>query len=532
MDKKGKFNSFKKIMPYYRKNSKNFVLFLTFFVFAGILGMIAPIFSANALARLAEGNFNMAIQNAVIAACTTLLFNCLRFIGQIAYIKLDRDVRFLITDTFIRSINSVKMKKMDETTIGLYTERISSDIQTISNAYLEMMSMIFEVLVNVVFLVYVAFLNVYMFLVLVLYVAISYIIAYIGNKYWVKNQKTNKKLAENARSSYFEQIRGLRDVKLLNIGENITNHSNKLNREFLNFNKKIVLIRIGFWRLSFIVTGIFELVFLVLGIVLVRAELLMLAGLLVIYSYHGRVGNLVNYISSIKEYIAEGDVASKRVFEVIEDFEKEKYGTGVLKDFSGKVEFKNVEFAYNKNSKVLKGVNLTFDPSKMSAIVGASGSGKTTILSLISKLYDVSSGEILLDGKNLNDLSEESIKSNVGAISQTPYIFNTTIKQNLLFVKPDATDEELIEVLQKAQIWNDIKKLPNQLDSEIGENGIKLSGGQKQRLAIARLLLRDSKVIIFDEATSALDNNSQSRIVKILEKYKKNKTIIIVANRI
>ena len=168
----------------------------------------------------------------------------------------------------------------------------------------------------------------------------------------------------------------------------------------------------------------------------------------------------------------------------------------------------------------------------MTAIVGKSGSGKTTILSLISKLYDANSGEILLDGKNINTLTENSIHSNIGEISQAPYIFNASIKQNLLFVKPDATDDDLVKVLKDAQIYKDISKMPNGMDTEIGENGVKLSGGQKQRVAIARLLLMDSKVIIFDEATSALDNNSQNKIVEMLERYKDQKTIIIVAHRL
>ena len=185
-----------------------------------------------------------------------------------------------------------------------------------------------------------------------------------------------------------------------------------------------------------------------------------------------------------------------------------------------------------ENEPVLKGVDISFEPGKMTAIVGKSGSGKTTILSLISKLYDANSGEILLDGKNINTLTENSIHSNIGEISQAPYIFNASIKQNLLFVKPDATDDDLVKVLKDAQIYKDISKMPNGMDTEIGENGVKLSGGQKQRVAIARLLLMDSKVIIFDEATSALDNNSQNKIVEMLERYKDQKTIIIVAHRL
>jgi len=248
--------------------------------------------------------------------------------------------------------------------------------------------------------------------------------------------------------------------------------------------------------------------------------------------YYGRVEGIVSHLSMFKENNADGEISATRIFEIIEDFEKEEFGNDELVDFEGRVEFRDVSFAYNKEEPVLSGLNIKFEPGQMTAIVGKSGSGKTTILSLISKLYDTDSGEILLDGKEIKTLTEQSIRSNIGEISQAPYIFNTSIKQNLLFVKPDATDEEIVKVLKEAQIYNDIKKFKNGIETEIGENGIKLSGGQKQRVAIARLLLMGSKVIVFDEATSSLDNASQNKIVDMLEKYKKDKTIIIVAHRL
>ena len=260
--------------------------------------------------------------------------------------------------------------------------------------------------------------------------------------------------------------------------------------------------------------------------------MLLLTGFLVIYSYYGRVEWLVQYFSTMKENKAEGEISATRIFEVIEEYEKEEFGEDELSNFSGKVELKDIEFSYVEGKKVLKKINMSFESGKMTAIVGKSGSGKTTILSIISKLYDIEGGAVLLDGVDIKTLNEQAIRSNIGIISQSPYIFNTTVRQNLLFVKPDATEKELVDVLKKAQIYDDIKKLENGLDSEIGENGIKLSGGQKQRVAIARLLLMDSKVIVFDEATSALDNSSQNKIVEMLEKFKENKTIIIVAHRL
>ena len=341
-----------------------------------------------------------------------------------------------------------------------------------------------------------------------------------------------KEVNDKARSSYYEQITGIRDVKLLNIKENITNHSNALNEKAIEFGLKFNNQRNILRRVQAAITAIFSSLFIGLGIVFVNKNMLLLTGFLVIYSYYGRVEWLVQYFSTMKENKAEGEISATRIFEVIEQYEKEEFGEDSLSNFSGNVELKDVEFSYVEDKKVLNKINMSFESGKMTAIVGKSGSGKTTILSVISKLYDIDGGTVLLDGVDIKTLNEQSIRSNIGVISQAPYIFNTTVRQNLLFVKPDATEKELVDVLKKAQIYDDIKKLENGLDSEIGENGIKLSGGQKQRVAIARLLLMDSKVIVFDEATSALDNSSQNKIVEMLEKFKEDKTIIIVAHRL
>ena len=395
-----------------------------------------------------------------------------------------------------------------------------------------MIDVVFNILTNIVFLGYIAYLKFSLFLIVLGYIAILNIVFTIKSRIWIRGRKIIRKVRDKARSAYYEQINGIRDVKLLNIKENVTKHSNSIVVESLKIEESVSKKRNIVRRIQSFVSISFELIFLIIGITFVKKEFILLSGLLVIYMYYGRVEGLVGHLSMLKETKADGEISATRIFEVIEEYEKEEFGTKELENFEGNIEFKDVDFAYNPEEPVLKGLNIKFEPGKMTAIVGRSGSGKTTILSLISKLYDIDSGEILLDGKNINLLTENAIHSNIGEISQAPYIFNTSIKQNLLFVKEDATDDEIVKVLKEAQIYNDIKKFKDGMNTEIGENGVKLSGGQKQRIAIARLLLMNSKVIVFDEATSALDNTSQKKIVEMLEKYKKDKTIIIVAHRL
>lgn len=525
-------HNLKKILPIYYENKKRLFWLCVCFVITGVLGIFAPIYSANALANLADAKFNAAINCAILLAAVSLVRTVFNGLTEHVYVKINSRVQYTLTNKVIRAVNQTKMSKLDGLKLGAITERLGTDVNTVSSTYLQIIDMLFDIVTNAAFFIYIGFLNFWIFLILLAYVFILYGLCIYKSRVWIRGRKVMKEVNDKARSSYYEQITGIRDVKLLNIKENITNHSNALNEKAIEFGLKFNNQRNILRRVQAAITAIFSSLFIVLGIVFVNKNMLLLTGFLVIYSYYGRVEWLVQYFSTMKENKAEGEISATRIFEVIEEYEKEEFGEGKLSNFSGNIELKDVEFSYVEGKKVLNKINMSFESGKMTAIVGKSGSGKTTILSIISKLYDIDGGMVMLDGVDIKTLNEQSIRSNVGVVSQSPYIFNTTVRQNLLFVKPDATEKELVEVLKKAQIYDDIKKLEFGLDSEIGENGIKLSGGQKQRVAIARLLLMDSKVIVFDEATSALDNSSQNKIVEMLEKFKEDKTIIIVAHRL
>ena len=247
--------------------------------------------------------------------------------------------------------------------------------------------------------------------------------------------------------------------------------------------------------------------------------------------YHGNVYRLATDISFFKEYSTEGELSAERIFDIIDNYEKEKFGDEILNNVNGNIEFKNVTFGYGKEN-VLENINLNFEANKTTAIVGKSGSGKSTILSLINRLYTIKQGTIELDGIDVIELTEDSLRENVGLITQSPYVFNTTIRENLLLVKPKATEEEIINALKKSQIYDFVMSLESGIDSVIGENGVMLSGGQKQRIALARLLLKNPPIIMLDEATSALDNESQGKIVEAIDGIKNEHTVIVVAHRL
>ena len=199
---------------------------------------------------------------------------------------------------------------------------------------------------------------------------------------------------------------------------------------------------------------------------------------------------------------------------------------------SGEVEFSHVNFSYDEERQILKDVSFRLESGRSVAIVGPSGSGKSTIINLIPRLYDVQSGSVTFDGNDVRKLDLTFLRKSVGVVSQETYLFNGTIRENLQYAKPDATEEEMIEVCRKANIYEFIQNQEKGFDSVVGNRGLKLSGGEKQRLSIARVLLKDPALLIFDEATSALDSISESKIQEAIDPIIKERTSILIAHRL
>ncbi len=199
---------------------------------------------------------------------------------------------------------------------------------------------------------------------------------------------------------------------------------------------------------------------------------------------------------------------------------------------NGEIEFKDVDFSYNPERKILDDVSFKLKSGDCIAIVGPSGSGKSTLINLIPRLYDVDSGSVLFDGTDVRKLDLAFLRRNIGIVSQETYLFNGSIRDNLLYAKPDATEEELIEACKKANIYDFISSQETGFDTMVGNRGLKLSGGEKQRISIARVLLKDPALLIFDEATSALDSISESKIQKAIDPLVEERTSILIAHRL
>ena len=242
----------------------------------------------------------------------------------------------------------------------------------------------------------------------------------------------------------------------------------------------------------------------------------------------------IRKLSNFAEIFASGTAGLKRFIEImaVKPVVIEKEGAKPLEVTKGEVKLENVSFSYNDVKEVLKGIDLDIRPGETVAIVGHSGGGKTTLCQLIPRFYDVTGGRITIDGTDIRNVTKSSIRQNVGIVQQDVFIFADTILENIRYGKPDATYEEVVRAAKRAEIYDDIMAMPDQFETYVGERGTKLSGGQKQRVSIARIFLKDPKILILDEATSALDTITEEHIQESFEELAKGRTTIVIAHRL
>lgn len=527
------FRNIKKTWQYIKEAKWNLVGYALVSVLEAVIGAILPLISAKIILNITDGVMEQLFFSALTVFGIEFILYIMFFFKNAFYSVVYRKTLVNLQVAVARETLKLEVKEIDKESSGLFIDRLNKDTQDISGMFMEYTYWTSYVISNVGVLVAIFFLNRYFFL-YAIFVSLSVFV--INKKSLSKQyevQKNLKKLQEKKTGLTSELVRGIRDIKVLNANHAILNQTSNKIVETSNEEIKIIKIRRIYSYLENNVRGVTDLLFIVFGIFLYNKGLLAIPTFVILYNYQSKVKNLLTGVVQLLEYNKKFVVASNRIYEVIEDerFQKEKFGSINVKKLTGHIEFKNVTFGYDDKT-ILNKMNFEIQPNEKVAFVGKSGVGKTTIFSLITKLYEISKGKILLDGYNIEDLDCDSLRNNMSIITQNPYIFNFSIKENLLLAKENATMKEIRNACKMACIDDYIMELPEKYETKIGENGVILSGGQKQRLAIARALLMKTEIILFDEATSALDNETQSEIQKAIENLKGEYTILIVAHRL
>lgn len=376
--------------------------------------------------------------------------------------------------------------------------------------------------------------NVKMTLILMSVTIIMVVFSSFQNKKMQRVFMENRRKIANINSAVQDSLSGIRVVKSF---ANERLEKEKFDRRNNDFYKSKVAryeVMGKFIAGNTFFEGLLYVVIIVTGAIFIANGSLNVADMAIYALYINIFINPIDVLINFTEQFQSGFSGFRRFIEVIETVPSilDKEEAVPLTNIKGDLEYKNVSFGYDDEHKVLDNISIKIVSGRSIALVGPSGGGKTTLCSLLPRFYDVTSGSITIDGKDIRDVTLESLRNSIGVVQQEVYMFGGSIKDNIGYGKPGASDEEIIEAAKKANIHDFIMGLENGYDTYVGERGVKLSGGQKQRISIARVFLKNPPILILDEATSALDNESERFIQKSLEKLSVNRTTIVIAHRL
>lgn len=531
-----KYNNFKILWHYLKDEKPRLILYMLLVLSSYLPVLFAAYFWGKALEFLILKDIMGFIKYlALWEGIYILLFAFLQIPRDKIYNYLE--IKFIenVSMDLYKKIDCLPAKAFEDIGVGEFINRLYNDPDRVMELLAKLIKLICKALVVVAILILAFSISWVIGLEIVVF---GIVMGYISTKYFPKIKKTQEQIKKQSDAyvkTATENITGIREIKSLGIKKNIEKSIKERLTALFTDTKKIKNHEV--WYYGFNNLAYFTLQFVILltcGYFFIQGKITY-ATFIMMEMYIWRIDEVVESISEFGVSYNKVTVSLKRIDEIINNrlYKDEQFGKKSLVNNSGVIEFKNVKFKYSEDEDyTLNGLSLKVEPNKKIAIVGKSGNGKSTVFNLLLRYFDSTTGEILIDGINIKDLTEKSLRENISIIRQAPFLFNLTIFENFKLVKPNVTLKEVKKYCKEAYIDDYIMSLPNKYNTVIGEGGINLSGGQKQRLAIARTLLLNTKIILFDEATSALDNESQEYIKKTINNLVKDHTIIIVAHRL
>ena len=531
-----KISTFKILFHYLKDEKLKMFTYILLVLFTYIPSLVTAYFWGIALEALISKNFNeFVLYLAIWEGIYIFFYTILQIPRDTLYNYLEIKFTKNVSKDLYKKIDMLPAKAFEEIGVGEFINRLYTDPDRIMELLQKLIRLVCKALVVVVVLIVSFKISLLLGCEILIF---GFIMSFISFKFFPKIKKTQesiKKESDNYVKVATENITGIREIKSLGIKKNIENNIFNILDNLFSHNKKIKKYEVIYYSLNNLTYFILQFIILFTAGYYTVTGKIAYSLFIVLETYIWRIDEVVESISDFGVNYNKVTVSLKRISEIVNNklYDDEKFGDVVLENVKGDIQFTNVKFRYSEDEDyTLKGLNLKIVPNKKIAIVGRSGNGKSTLFNLLLRYFDVTSGNITIDGVNICDLTEEDLRKNISIIRQTPFLFNLSIFDNFKLVKEDVTLEEVRKYCKEAYIDSYIMSLPDKYDTIIGEGGINLSGGQKQRLAIARTLLLNTKIILFDEATSALDNESQDYIKKTIDNLVKDHTIVIVAHRL
>ena len=530
----------KEMIRFFKKycggEKKLFIKSFVFLFFTSIIVILYGYLIGLAIDKARVSSFDLAVAVLflmyIINFVDSLIFD--RY-GRIYMEKCANNIMEKIGCAVYEKVGLLPARAFEEKSSGEFINRITNDSSTIADSFRQILRITISLFTCAIVFIYICFNSWVVALEVIIYLVLFYIISHKYLPSIKEKQKEINKEKDRAVAEVSESVRGIREIRALGIRKSMNdNFKNIVRNIYFKINKQMITER-NYNAWIYILNCTLEFIIFTTCILLIINGTGSFAFFMAMTYYVYRFMNTIELMMNLSTSIQKMKVSIERLSEILDNklYKDEKFGIVSKTDILGNVEFKNITFKYpNEKKEIFEEFNLTIPTGKKVAIVGKSGQGKTTIFNLLLRYFDSDAGVILVDDIPIEDFTEDSLRENIAIIRQEPFIFNKTILENLKIIDPYMSLKKIRNACKLAEIDEYIMSLPNKYDTMIGEGGINLSGGQKQRLAIARALLKNSKIILFDEATSALDNENQSKIKQAIDNLVKDHTIIIVAHRL
>lgn len=533
-------DNLKKMASYYKPYIGTFILDMFFAFLASLISLVIPLVVRYITSNIKNMDTEVAVHRVITIGIVLIILVIIQFIsnyyitniGHVMGAKMERDMRADIFGHY----QKLSFSFYDEQKVGQLMSRITSDLFDISellhhgpeNLAISFIKIVgaFIILINI---------SGYLTVAAFVLVPIMFIYAFFINKRMKRAFRENRVQIAEVNTQIEDNLSGIRVVKSF-ANEDIENEKFRVGNDGFLRAKKESYFYMGFFHSGMTAfTMLINIAVIMVGGVLIAKDMVKVSDFVAFLLYINIFTDPIRTLIDFTESFQNGYSGFERFMEIlaIQPDIQDKPDAIPLEDVRGDIVFDDVSFKYKDTEhRVLRHINLDVKAGSYVALVGSSGGGKTTLCSLIPRFYDVTKGSIKIDGKDIRDVTLKSLRNNIGIVQQDVYLFAGTVYDNILYGKPGATREEVVEAAKLANAHEFIMSLPNGYETDIGQRGIKLSGGQKQRLSIARVFLKNPPILIFDEATSALDNESENIVKESLEKLASNRTTFVIAHRL
>ena len=529
----------KKFLSYYRPYLKLFLADMFCAMIAAGITLVFPMIIRYITGTvLIADNFEMGIIYklgifmVVLVIVEYLCYYFVAYQGHVMGVYMERDLR----NELFQHYQKLSFSFYDEQKTGQLMSRLTNDLFSLTELYHHGPE---DIVISFIkffgAFIILATINLKLTLIVFAFIPVMGAFIYYYNRKMKRAFKRNKQRVGDINARIEDNLSGIRVVKSFGNESHEIIKFHDENSRYVSSKKNSYFYMGKFHSGLGAFTSMVTVAAVFFGAIFISNDGLNTADLIAFLLYINNLIDPVKKFINFTEQFQDGITGFERFMEIleIEPDIKDKKDAHNLLDVKGAIEYRHVGFRYNQKSDyVLKDIDLKVAPGEYIALVGSSGAGKTTICSLLPRFYEVSEGDIFIDGQNIKDIKLNSLRQNIGIVQQDVYLFAGTILDNIRYGRFDATDEEVIEAAKKANAHDFIMELPDGYDTDCGQRGVKLSGGQKQRLSIARVFLKNPPILIFDEATSALDNESEHIVQQSLESLAKNRTTLVIAHRL